>query len=71
LAAALLFSPFQIRLNHLCKFLIVLVLQELKKLRDRLRAAKREKLFAEVDARLAELLRAAGRQPRAGEYVLD
>jgi hypothetical protein len=36
----------------------------LKELATRVRDAKREKLFAEVDAHLAELLRAAGRQPR-------
>jgi hypothetical protein len=32
LTAALLFSPFEFFLNHLHKFLIVLVLQNLKKL---------------------------------------
>jgi hypothetical protein len=36
----------------------------LKELETSIRDAKREKLFAEVDARLAELLHAAGRQPR-------
>jgi hypothetical protein len=36
----------------------------LKELATRVRDAKRERLFAEVDAQLAELLRAAGRQPR-------
>jgi hypothetical protein len=35
----------------------------LKELVTRVRDAKREKLLAEVDACLAELLRAAGRQP--------
>jgi hypothetical protein len=36
----------------------------LKELATRVRDAKREKLFAEVDAQVAELLRAAGRQPQ-------
>jgi hypothetical protein len=36
----------------------------LKELETRVRDAEREKVFAEVDARVAELLRAAGRQPR-------
>jgi hypothetical protein len=36
----------------------------LKELVTRVRDAKREKLFAEVDAQVAELLRAAGRRPR-------
>jgi hypothetical protein len=36
----------------------------LKELVTRVRDAKREKLFAEVDARVAELLRAAGGRPR-------
>jgi hypothetical protein len=38
----------------------------LKELATRVRDAKREMLFAEVDAQVAEVLRAAGRQPRAG-----
>jgi hypothetical protein len=36
----------------------------LKELETRLRDAKRERLFAEVDVRVAQLLRAAGRRPR-------
>jgi hypothetical protein len=36
----------------------------LKELVTRVRDAKREKLFAQVDGRVAELLRAAGRRPR-------
>jgi hypothetical protein len=36
----------------------------LKILETRVRDAKREKLFAEVDAQVAEVLRAAGRRPR-------
>jgi hypothetical protein len=36
----------------------------MKELVTRVRDAKREKLFAEVDAQVAELLRAAGRQPQ-------
>ena len=35
----------------------------LKELETRVRDAEREKVFAEVEARVAELLRAAGRQP--------
>jgi hypothetical protein len=36
----------------------------LKDLETRVRDAERERAFAEVEGRLAELLRAAGRQPR-------
>jgi hypothetical protein len=36
----------------------------LKDLETRVRDAESERLFAEVDARVAELLRAIGRQPR-------
>jgi hypothetical protein len=36
----------------------------LKELETRVRDAEREKVFAEVEARVAELLRAAGRQSR-------
>jgi hypothetical protein len=41
------------------------LIARLKELATRVRDAKREKLFAEVDAQVAEVLRAAGRQPRA------
>jgi hypothetical protein len=36
----------------------------LEDLKTRVRDAEREKVFAEVEARVAELLRATGRQPR-------
>ena len=36
----------------------------LKELETRVRDAEREKVFAEVEARVADLLRAIGRQPR-------
>jgi hypothetical protein len=36
----------------------------LKELETRVRDAERDKVFAEVEARVAELLRAAARQPR-------
>jgi hypothetical protein len=37
----------------------------LKELETRVRDAESERLFAEVDARAGELMRAAGREPRA------
>jgi hypothetical protein len=42
----------------------------LKDLETRVRDAEREKLFAEVEARVAELLRATGRQPRDAHHAV-